>query len=85
MAAFINANGRAAMSDHHQELAREAVERFRDSLDATAREHISAAQFEDLEQLIQQLLSQERGHIAELLAAFARTLRSGVDKPDLDL
>ena len=73
------------MSDHHQELAREAVERFRDSLDPAAREHISAAQFEDLQQLIQQLLSQERSHIAELMTAFARTLRSGVDKPDLDL
>jgi hypothetical protein len=85
MAAFINASGRAAMSDHHQELAREAVERFRDSLDAAACEHISAAQFEDLEQMIQQLLSQERSHIAELMTAFARTLRSGVDKPDLDL
>jgi hypothetical protein len=73
------------MSDHHQEVAREAVERFRDSLDAAAREHISAAQFEDLEQMIQQLLSQERSHIAELMAAFARTLRSGVEKPDIDL
>jgi len=67
------------MSDHHQEVAREAVERFRDSLG------VSAAQFEDLQQMIQQLLSEERSHIAELMAAFARTLRSGVEKPDLDL
>lgn len=73
------------MSDHHQEVAREAVERFRDSLGTAAREHISAAQFEDLQQMIQQLLSEERSHIAELMAAFARTLRSGVEKPDLDL
>jgi hypothetical protein len=73
------------MSDHHQEVAREAVERFRDSLDAAAREHISAAQFEDLQQMIQQLLSLERSHIADLMAAFVRTLRSGVEKPDLDL
>jgi hypothetical protein len=73
------------MSDHHQEVAREAVARFRDSLGAAAREHITDAQFEDLQQMIQQLLSQERSHIAELMAAFARTLRSGVDKPDIDL
>ncbi|MGD8630696.1 MAG: hypothetical protein PVH38_09315 [Gammaproteobacteria bacterium] len=73
------------MSDHHQEMAREAVERFRDSLSGAAREHITAAQFEDLQQMIQQLLSQERSHIAELMAAFARTLRSGVEKPDIDL
>ena len=73
------------MSDHHQEMAREAVERFRNSLDEAAREHIPAAQFEDLQQLIQLLLSQERSHIADLMAAFARTLRSGVEKPDIDL
>jgi len=73
------------MTDHHEELAREAVERFRDSLSDAAREHISAAQFEDLQQMIQHLLSQERSHIAELMAAFARTLRSGVEKPDIDL
>ena len=73
------------MSDHHQEVAREAVERFRDSLAEVAREHITAAQFEDLQQLIQLLLSQERSHIADLMAAFARTLRSGVEKPDIEL
>jgi hypothetical protein len=85
MAAFINADRRTGMSDHHEELAREAVERFRDSLNAAVREHISAAQFEDLQQMIQQLLSQERSHIADLMAAFARTLRSGVEKPDIEL
>ncbi len=73
------------MSDHHQELAREAVERFRESLDDTAREHISDAHFEDLQQLIQQLLSRERSHTADLLAAFVRTLRSGVETPEIGL
>jgi len=73
------------MTDHHQELAREAVERFRDSLSEAAREHISPAQFEDLQQMIQLLLSQERGHVADLMAAFARTLRSGVEKPEIGL
>jgi len=73
------------MSDHHQELSRQTVERFRGSLDESVREHITAAQFEDLQQMIQQLLSQERSHIADLMAAFARTLRSGVDKPEIDL
>ena len=73
------------MTDHHEELAREAVERFRESLSDAARANISAAEFEDLQQMIQHLLSQERGHIADLIAAFARTLRSGVDRPELDL
>ncbi|HYQ70519.1 MAG TPA: hypothetical protein VET88_01175 [Gammaproteobacteria bacterium] len=73
------------MGDHHEEQARQAVERFRDSLDDTARDHISAAQFEDLQQLIQQLLSRERSHIADLMAAIARSLRSGVDIPEIGL
>jgi hypothetical protein len=73
------------MGDHHQELAREAVERFRESLSDAARAHISAAQFEDLQQMIQHLLSEQRGHIADLMAAFARTLRSGVEKPEIGL
>jgi hypothetical protein len=73
------------MSHHHEIVAREAVERFRDSLSDAAREHISAAQFEDLQQMIQHLLSRERGHIADLMAAFARTLRSGVETPEMGL
>ncbi|MGD2138538.1 MAG: hypothetical protein PVF08_09795 [Gammaproteobacteria bacterium] len=73
------------MNDHHQEQARQAVEHFRDSLGETVRNQITAAQFEDLQQLIQQLLSRERSHIADLMAAFARTLRSGVDKPEIGL
>lgn len=85
MAADIVPAGDARMSNHHQELARQAVERFRESLGAEARQHISAAQFEDLQQLIQELLSRERSHIAELMEAFARTLRSGVDRPELEL
>jgi len=73
------------MGEHHQVMAREAVERFRDSLSDAAREHISAAQFEDLQQLIQRLLSEERSHIADLMTAFARTLRSGVETPEIGL
>ena len=73
------------MGDHHEQQSREAVERFRDSLDDIARDHISAAQFEDLQQLIQQLLSRERSHIADLMAAFARSLRNGVDMPEIGL
>jgi hypothetical protein len=73
------------VSDHHQEQARQVVEHFRDSLSETVRDQITAAQFEDLQQLIQQLLSRERSHIADLMAAFARTLRSGVDRPEIGL
>ena len=73
------------MSDHHQELARQTVERFRDSLSGEACEYITTAQFEDLQQMIHHLLSQERGHIADLMEAFARTLRSGVERPEIGL
>jgi hypothetical protein len=85
MAVFCGANGGTGMSEHHQELVRQTVERFRDSLDEVAREHITAARLEDLQQMIQQLLAQERSHIADLMAAFARTLRSGIEKPEIDL
>jgi hypothetical protein len=73
------------MTDHHEALAKETVQRFRDSLSHEAREYITAAQLEDLEQAIRELLSRERGHIADLMEALARTLRSGVDKPELEL
>jgi hypothetical protein len=73
------------MTDHHEALAREAVERFRQSLSHEAREYITNAQFEDLEQMILELLARERGHIVDLVEALARTLRSGVEKPDLEL
>ena len=73
------------MTDHHEALAREAVERFRQSLSHEAREYITNAQFEGLEQMILELLARERGHIVDLVEALARTLRSGVEKPDLEL
>jgi hypothetical protein len=50
-----------------------------------ACENITAAQLEDLEHSIHELLSRERGHVADLVEALARTLRSGVDKPELEL
>jgi predicted house-cleaning noncanonical NTP pyrophosphatase (MazG superfamily) len=73
------------MTDHHEALARQAVEQFRQSLSHEAREYVTNAQFEDLEQLILELLASERGHIVDLVEALARTLRSGVEKPDLEL
>ena len=73
------------MTNHHETLARKAVEQFRQSLGDAAREHVTDAQFEDLTQLIHQLLSNEREHIAGLMEAVARTLRSGTDRPELEL
>jgi hypothetical protein len=73
------------MTGHHEVLARKAVEQFRQSLGEEARTHITDAQFTELEQTICGLLSRERAHIAELMEAVARTLRSGVDKPELEL
>jgi len=73
------------MTDHHEVLAQGVVSNFQASLSHEAREYITAAQFEDLEQAIQQLLSRERSHLAELLEALVKTLRSGVDKPELGL
>ncbi len=73
------------MTNHHDMLAKQVIEQFRQSLSHEARENITPAQFEDLEQSIHELLSRERGHIADLVEALARTLRSGVDKPELEL
>ncbi len=73
------------MTNHHNALAKQAVEQFRQSLSHEACEYITAAQFEDLELFISELLSRERAHIVDLVEALARTLRSGVDKPALEL
>ena len=73
------------MTDHHEALAKQTVERFRNTLSHEAREYISTSQLEGLEQSIREVLSRERGHIADLMEALARTLRSGVDKPELEL
>lgn len=73
------------MTNHHEALAKQLVEGFGQSLGDEARAHITAAQLEDLEQSIRQLLSHEHDHIADLLEAFARSLRSGADKPELEL
>ena len=73
------------MTNHHETLAKQAVEQFRQSLGIEAREHITAAQLQNLEQSIRLLLSSERDHIADLMEAVARTLRSGVDRPEMEL
>jgi hypothetical protein len=73
------------MTNHHQKLAREIVEGFRNSLSGEAREYIAESQLEDLAQNIHRALAQERGHIADLMEAVVRSLRSGVDKPELGL
>ena len=73
------------MTDHHEALAKQVVEQFRADLSHEAREYVTTAQFEELEQSIRELLSRGRSHIADLMEALARTLRSGVDKPELEL
>jgi hypothetical protein len=73
------------MTNHHEALAKQTVEQFRQSLSNEARAHVSAAQLADLEQSIHELLSRERGHVAELVEALARTLRSGVDTLEREL
>lgn len=73
------------MTNHHEALAKQLVERFANTLGAEARAHITTAQLEDLEQSIRNLLSHEHDHIADLLEAYARSLRSGADKPELEL
>ncbi len=73
------------MTNHHQELAQQIVEEFRGSLSGEAREYISESQFEDLSQNIHRALAHERGHIVDLMEAVVRSLRSGVDKPEIGL
>ena len=73
------------MTNHHDALAKEVIEQFRQSLGKEALEQITSAQLGGLEQSISDLLSRERGHIADLMEALARTLRSGVDKAEMEL
>ncbi len=73
------------MTNHHQEVARQIVEGFRNALGGEAREYVTESQFEDLEQNIHQALAHERKHIVDLMEAVVRSLRSGIDKPDLGL
>jgi len=73
------------VTDHHLRLARQVVDDFRNSLSAEAREYISEGQFEDLVAAVHRLLAHEHEHITDLLEALVRTLRGGVDKPDIGL
>ena len=73
------------MTNHHEVLAKQLVRQFAQNLSDTARAHITTAQLADLEQSIRQLLSHEHDHIADMLEAFVRTLRTGADKPELEL
>lgn len=73
------------MTDHHLQLARQVVADFRNSLSGEAREYITEAQFDDLVAAVHHLLVREHEHITDLLEALVRTLRGGVDKPDIDL
>jgi hypothetical protein len=73
------------MTDHHLRLARQAVDDFRNSLSAEAREYISEALFEELVAAVYRLLAREHEHITDLLEALVRTLRGGLEKPEIGL
>jgi hypothetical protein len=77
--------GEPGMTDHHLQLARQVVADFRDSLSGEAGEYITEAQFDDLVAAIHRLLVREHEHITDLLEALVRTLRGGVDKPEIGL
>jgi hypothetical protein len=73
------------MTDHHLRLARQVVDDFRNSLSAEAREYISEAQFEELVAAVYRLLAREHEHITDLLEALVRTLRGGLEKPEIGM
>lgn len=73
------------MTDRHLQLARQLVDDFRSSLSGEAREYISEAQFDDLAVAVHRLLAHEHEHITDLLDALVRTLRGGVDRPEIGL
>jgi len=73
------------VTDHHLRLARKVVDDFRNSLSGEAREYISEEQFEYLVAAVHRLLAHEHEHITDLLEALVRTLRGGMDKPEIDL
>lgn len=73
------------MTDRHQELATRVVEAFKANLGEAARGHISAAQFEDLNLMIREALSEEREATAALLEELLRKLRADIERPELEL
>jgi hypothetical protein len=73
------------MTDHHLQLSRQVVDEFRNSLSGEAREYVTEAQFDALVAAVHSLLVREHLHITDLLEALVRTLREGVDKPDIGL
>jgi len=73
------------MTDHHLQLSRQVVDEFRNSLGGEALEYITEAQFDDLVAAVHRLLVREHEHITDLLDALVRTLRDGVDKPEIGL
>jgi hypothetical protein len=77
--------GEPAMTDHHLQLSRQVVDEFRNSLGGEALEYITEAQFDDLVAAVHRLLVREHEHITDLLDALVRTLRDGVDKPEIGL
>jgi hypothetical protein len=73
------------MTDHHLQLSRQVVDEFRNSLSGEAQEYITEAQFDDLVAAVHGLLVREHAHITDLLEALVRTLREGLDKPEIGL
>ena len=73
------------MTDHHLQLSRQVVDEFRNSLSGEALEYVAEAQFDDLVAAIHHLLVREHQHITDLLEALVRTLRDGVEKPEIGL
>ncbi len=73
------------MKNTHQELADKIVNTFKATLDESARQRVSAAQFDELAIMIREALSEELETAVELVEEVARTLRTRVQKPEIGL
>jgi hypothetical protein len=75
----------ASMVDRHHELAEKVVEAFRSNLSETTCRQISDSEFSQLVDMIREAISKELEAAIDLIEEVARTLREGVDKPDIGM
>lgn len=73
------------MVNRHQARAQQVVASFKAALDKPVLEAISKAQFEELELLVREALSEELHTAAEQVEELAQRLRAEVELPNLGL
>lgn len=73
------------MTERHVEHAKKVVQSFKELLPEAALHEITQGEFEELELLIQEALSDELHNATDQMDVLVRKLRSEVDLPELGL